>query len=435
MSIDLPEKTKLYVFSDIHGDMHSLIVCLRDCARVIRKKGDFDKNILDPDLEIFLRMDLNTNSSYKDDLNYEWCGGDAKVVICGDLIDNYRKSGGSSYRRKINGKRYQEHDYPQIELKIIKFLNCFRVPEEHIYIVLGNHELINMIKPVIELYKNTYITLESYTDNYYKNVHRKDIFLPGNYGFNLFFIKPCYFLLKINNNIFVHGSLDEKPMSYYTDLNDKINSICNISNNQEIDDIMIKFENLKVQWGREFGNTETVTDCNELKRKLAILGCPDCRLIIGHCPQYSPYIDITNIFTTIVKHDDVRTVYGKKIEKTAPIPEYGLVYGMTMDCIKNLFRVDVGVSRAFDDPGKYYRVSTKLDEYQLLLARSPQVLKLKGKKCIRIIRSTIKNTRIHVPRTQYEEVIKHNYELDKDSYQYMYKELVSATDPTLQIHY
>jgi hypothetical protein len=34
-----PNIENIYTFSDIHGDIHALIIALRDCAKVIRLKN------------------------------------------------------------------------------------------------------------------------------------------------------------------------------------------------------------------------------------------------------------------------------------------------------------------------------------------------------------------------------------------------------------
>ena len=92
-------KNRIIALSDIHGDIHSLIIALRDCAKVIRKKNNltFDSSVIDHSVEILLEYDLNLDLNkqtlfYKDDLDYEWCGKDTYVVICGDFLDGFRNN-------------------------------------------------------------------------------------------------------------------------------------------------------------------------------------------------------------------------------------------------------------------------------------------------------------------------------------------------------
>ena len=75
----------IYVFSDIHADVHALIIALRDCAKVIKKRSNFIST------EKLLNIDIVDNDNgYIHDLMYEWCGDNSQVVIIGDFIDGRR---------------------------------------------------------------------------------------------------------------------------------------------------------------------------------------------------------------------------------------------------------------------------------------------------------------------------------------------------------
>ena len=103
----------IYAMGDIHGDIIPLIVCLRDCCQVIKKKAsyDFKQNEVDMDMINELKKESN-DESYVSDLNYEWCGENAYVVICGDIINNSRNGG------------TKPQDFPFEEAKILKFINA-----------------------------------------------------------------------------------------------------------------------------------------------------------------------------------------------------------------------------------------------------------------------------------------------------------------------
>jgi hypothetical protein len=82
--------------------IYSLIIALRDCGKVIRKKDNinFDPSKIDHSVEILLEYNLNQDLGkkvpfYKDDLDYEWCGDDTFVVICGDFLDGFRNNFGN----------------------------------------------------------------------------------------------------------------------------------------------------------------------------------------------------------------------------------------------------------------------------------------------------------------------------------------------------
>ena len=80
-----PSIKRIITLSDIHADIHSFIIALRDCAQVIRKKPGFEcyQDIIDKDLESLLSKDLNnatSESEYLEDLNYEWIDDNTYVV-------------------------------------------------------------------------------------------------------------------------------------------------------------------------------------------------------------------------------------------------------------------------------------------------------------------------------------------------------------------
>ena len=71
----------IYAIGDIHGDITPLIVCLRDCCNVIKKKDkvNYDQRCRDSDMENDLSKHWN-NETYCEDLNYEWIGNNSYVV-------------------------------------------------------------------------------------------------------------------------------------------------------------------------------------------------------------------------------------------------------------------------------------------------------------------------------------------------------------------
>jgi len=253
---------KVFSLSDIHGDIQSFIIALRDLAGEVGKEGvirkkqpptpinpkpTFDKekdkeekkfnsmhytafshDKYDDNMEYILNLDLNTDDDiYIADLNYEWCGGNTHVVICGDIIDPQRKR--TCLKEDKNTPCAY---YPQIELKLLMFINALNKLAESaggkIVKLLGNHDLAAIIYPSV--YKH-YI-YEKDIDlgySYYKekgkdkHIQRIDIFKVGNIGFQLLVEGGCGILIKINNTIFVHGDLLE-TYEYYNNLNQFINN-------------------------------------------------------------------------------------------------------------------------------------------------------------------------------------------------------------------
>jgi hypothetical protein len=80
-----------------------------------------------------------------------------------------------------------------------------------------------------------------------------------------------------------------------------------------------------------------------------------------------------------------------------------------------IYKVDIGSSRGFDELINISNIRNKSKEKQYLGPRVPQVLEINNNK-IQILRSTIKNTRIHQPRYLYEHHTLKIPELNKDHY-------------------
>jgi len=258
----------IVTFSDIHGDIHALIVCLRDCAGVIRRRtrlpvqeplGNIVDEVIVPDLDssierddqldTFLAMNIN-DPDYRRDLGYEWVDGNTTiVVIIGDLIDPLRRI---AHNRNSPVNPFSEQIYyPQLEMKILHFINALNensllhANEEflinqiidplhdepfnygRIYKLCGNHDLINFFphrgqENFIEMHafvqdnnQTDLVNGPNYgnQDVYYisetnQEFTRTNIFRHGNPGFDLYLqTTGTGIMMIINDNIFVHGGL------------------------------------------------------------------------------------------------------------------------------------------------------------------------------------------------------------------------------------
>lgn len=163
--------SEIGTFSDVHGDIDTLITTLRDVLGVIRKKSNRKsggKTQRDPELESFLNLDLNDQINqilYTDTLNYEWCGGDKVVVIVGDILDPNRLDRSlipdvitlDNIQYEYTGNKNLPHYYPQIEYKILLLINGINadatsleertgVTQGKIIKVAGNHEFMNIFQ-------------------------------------------------------------------------------------------------------------------------------------------------------------------------------------------------------------------------------------------------------------------------------------------------
>ena len=472
-----PSIIRIIALSDIHGDIHSLIIALRDCARVIKKKNGFNPLELDHETEELLESDLNVNHNYIDDLNYEWCGGNTHIVICGDILDGFR-SDIIKRNASINSRCYNEcleHEYDQIEIKIYRFINALNISSGYkIHKLLGNHELVNLIDKFpegrVKFNYNQYIPNKTKELDYfyYNSKSRIDYFKWNQEGGDLIFKDGVGILLKINNNIFVHGSIDHnKTFDEYIEINNLLNTNMN---DQLIFHILDNYD--KILFGRNYDryNTQNINQfikCNEIKQNLNKFiihsegyDIYDFRIIIGHCVQFI-YDETNNIknstFTKITKDDTREIVNGPVYTGIKYIDnDDNQIFGISMECIKPkinkinkfnpygddvtllddridviddsvnnnhidfttddierfIYKIDVGSSRGFDDINY---PNNKKSEKSIFGPRVPQVLEINNNK-VQILRSTIKNTRIHQPRYKYEKLALNIPELNKDNY-------------------
>ena len=513
----LNTKMEVFSLSDIHGDIQSFVIALRDLAEVIKKKKEipgyeFKQDEYDTNMEEILKLDLNTyEDKYIPDLNYEWCGGNTHVVICGDIIDPQRKRT-CLKEDKSTPCAY----YPQIELKLLMFINALNNQATDdggkIVKLLGNHDLAAIIYPSI--YKHYIYDKDLELENYYKNDKRIDIFKVGKPGFKLLVEGGIGILIKINNTIFVHGDLLQ-TYQYYDDLNQFINNptyhkdtlqnhefwqtqfkieyesftlydINKILYNrglyyqqqkkqllprEELDKIMSQqdfdwylklleresylknsssllsrmrgdeqFSSDRAKLSFFGNNTKTDNFCSNLissftqfaSSNLDIIkeNPTNLKLVIGHCTQH----EISTIegftdkgynvtYNTKIKGDSVKEVFGTNIFRgEVNFEDRGKIFGITMECqipeqpsLSRIYRVDTGVSRDNDDHiVSDYRfpphissinsyIKTVKDENQYLYSRTPQILKINKTKQFFIIKSKMRNTRIHLPRPNYDE--------------------------------
>jgi hypothetical protein len=443
---------------------------LRDCAKVI-KKNDYNKDQIDPDLEKYLTIDISNNDNgYDESLEYEWCGGNSYVVICGDMIDPKRNNN-MNCKKNCAGKICNCTYYPQLEIKLLRFINKMNKLATkfngRIIKLLGNHEASNIFIQTDE-YGEEINELGNYIfdkdidmeNNYYRNYKRYTIFKKGNIGYDLLFEDDCGILIKINNTIFVHGKI---PSNYNLIGINKVNNLINykneevpkirkaiesiykyLSKSQDEDD---PYDVLSPLWNRTWGYVEYYRQ-KSIKRYLSLdsfciddvknelitfLGVSeneieDYRVVIGHCVQSSNGAQPSTTFANSKKNPDqiTKTYDASKIYSGESIPtDPDKIFGITMGCDKSpkngltdfyIYRVDVGSSREFDDSYDFI-INKRLEldsqiaierENKYLFSKTPQILAINRKgnqDIITIIKSKMRNTRIHLPRPQYEQSI------------------------------
>lgn len=446
------DETRILSLSDIHGDIHSLIIALRDCGEVI-KKTNFIHDKEDLDLEDLLNIDISEEDcDYIDSLNYSWIGDNTHIVIIGDFLDINRND------RPDKNERGQ-NEYPQIEIKIFRFINAINKQAlangGRIIKMFGNHEMNNIIGKKDFIEKYSYPNTIQQT-NYYRNNNRFECFMRGKEGYKLMLEDGMYILFKINNNLFVHGGpVDDLNFYEYN----RINYIINYKEHTNIDNLITNLANTKSPlWIREFGEYRLINAridnnekfCNNVQKILTTTkgnnffydDIKTMRIIIGHCVQSSSTINnknnITFNYINKTKSNNIKEVLESKYEKVinnnkriiptkytdhdykyrGPVDlEKRIVFGITMECDNvfdptdnYIYKVDVGTSRGFDSfflptINDIKNLSITELENKYLLSRTPQILEIINNKP-KIIRSLVNNTKIHQPRKFHQKQFK-----------------------------
>lgn len=446
------DETRILSLSDIHGDIHSLIIALRDCGEVI-KKTNFIHDKEDLDLEDLLNIDISEEDcDYIDSLNYSWIGDNTHIVIIGDFLDINRND-------RLDKNERGQNEYPQIEIKIFRFINAINKQAltngGRIIKMFGNHEMNNIIGKKDFIEKYSYPNTIQQT-NYYRNNNRFECFMRGKEGYKLMLEDGMFILFKINNNLFVHGGpVDNLNFYEYN----RINYIINYKEDTNIDNLITNLANTKSPlWIREFGEYRRINAridnnekfCNNVQKILTTAkgdnffydDIKTMRIIIGHCVQSSSTINnknnITFNYINKTKSNNIKEVLESKYEKVINdnkriIPtkytdhdykyrgqvnlEKRIVFGITMECDNvfdpadnYIYKVDVGTSRGFDSfflptINDIKNLSITELENKYLLSRTPQILEIINNKP-KIIRSLVNNTKIHQPRKFHQKQFK-----------------------------
>lgn len=422
--------SKIFAIGDIHGDIGPLVICLRDCCKVItkNKKYKFNPDEFDNNLEEEMLKDWQ-DKSYQEDLNYEWIGGKSAVVLCGDILDNVR---GPVHKKP--------QEYPFEEARILKFINAINkkaVKEGgKIFKVLGNHDMYNL-NGLTRTRHSTYVS--DYAKNYegYKDgaEDRLAYFNKGNPGAKLIGEDGAYVFLMIKDFIFVHGGISSSLLkaNNILQVNESLNKYIYDKDNNTFDKETQSVENSLtfsnddndgLVFDRFFGFKSDKTEeemcsilynrfktlCNDIKKNNKdLIKCNHnkMKLVIGHCNQNKTTTDTIykSSFSKLAKINKSNE-YVFSEEFTAPVysgepSKDTVIYGITVGCgdrvetsydinKPSVYRIDVGMSRGFN-------LEPFTEEYGY--SRTPQVLKIEyinGEPNVSIVKSTLANTLIHL---------------------------------------
>ena len=283
----------IVAIGDLHGDILQLITILIH-SKLIKKKDSLNC-ISDNDYDI---------------KNWNWIGNDTYLVQLGDIFDG----GGRSY----------EDSFDDQDVEIYKFLiNLKKMAKEkngNVILIIGNHEIMNFNKNYDYVQDKTLNKCLTETDNdfnYKLNLkkscnigHRDRLFAIPNGPLAKSMGNIMKGVVKINNNIFCHGGISERISKKYniTEINNILKLFLSGKKKYKDEIFQSIYGSNGIIWFREYSKDNSA--CNQLKNTLENLNAT--RMIVGHTPQKE---------------------------------------GITNRCQqfkKNLWAIDVGLSRAFN---------------------------------------------------------------------------------------
>lgn len=443
MPLIRPESQRIIAFSDLHADLEALIICLRDCAKVIKKQDKymFTSNEQDTDLYHQLNLSSIREKEYVRHLHYNWVGGNTIIVIVGDLIDGARED--DSAKKHVLGPIEEVAYYPQVEIKLLHFINAMNEQaKKHdggIIKLLGNHDYEN--------FKGNQDMIDSYTftpdrvnPRYYMHDNgewesRSTFFQFGHKGYELYQATlGMYLILVINNTIFVHGQLPSKEwLEQGVDLShiERINQLFRIPYSKQVGNSLEKEEDLieTILWNRSYGDTDEREEKDEeiflasVKSDIELF-CGNespMRVCIGHCQQHTVHQnpEVRTTFGHLCKRDSTVEVYDnvtlyRGLPDATCIKEnktFGIVTEGTLPKQQRLFqpqlvKLDVGMGRGQEYMNDYRALQKgEMLEIDFFRPRAPQLVEIIGPR-MSIQRSTMLNMGIHMKRDTYKSMHK-----------------------------
>ena len=448
MPLVRPASQRIIAFSDLHADLEALLICLRDCAKVVKKQDKYAFPANEPDADLYSQLHLASvhDKSYSRNLHYQWTGGDTIIVIVGDLIDGARED--DSAKKHIRGPVEEVAYYPQVEIKLLHFINAMNEQAKKlgggIVKVLGNHDYEN--------FKGNQDMIDSYTftpdrnqPRYYQHEDgswesRATFFQFGHKGYELYQATlGMYLILVINNTMFVHGQLPTREwLDKGVDLEhvERINKLLRVPYTPAVSRELEKESELveTMLWNRSYGDLDEREEEEEpflesVKLDVARFCGTTCgphpaqnmRILIGHCQQH-----------TVHQNPEVRTTLGHLCTRDSCVEVYDNVtlYRGLPDatCVKEnrtfgivtegvlpkqerrfqpqLVKLDVGMGRGQEYMNDY-RALQKGDmlEIDFFRPRAPQLVEIIGHH-LTIHRSTMMNMGIHMRRDAYRSMHK-----------------------------
>jgi hypothetical protein len=280
---------------------------------------------------------------------------------------------------------------------------------------------------------------------------RNKFFNLQNPGFYLFMNRGSGIFLRINNILFMHGQLFNDNVRQRGFDHNKCEQFNRVINENPFNILNLGYFNQFTiapqlhdrDYGSDIETQKRMTSplnqtqfCTTIIRHVteffgvgaaifATIPPERFKIVIGHCTQYdfTYYNQINRTFTTITPNPNginvVLTPQAMTFQANPVNITNNNVFGITMECPTDptlqsltansdqhhrIYKVDVGVSRAFDVKNMYNLINNEENMKRYLLSRVPQVLVMQNND-VRIVRSTVKNVRIHQYRHDLERII------------------------------
>lgn len=404
-SLNFLDGKEIFAFGDLHGDIHALRLLLdltgltetftdskwKDLYDAVFNESDLGLNyLLTPGQTIYNIIEKWSKETIE--LFPKWKTGeiDKVIIVTGDMVDNLRHG----YTAKKAGENCHIGSVKQEELKIVlclKILDYQALKANNgcrVITLLGNHEDMNVNR---RHFNPNYFCQD---DEYYcfnvstptpKYITRTDFFKIYHRIFNF---EDGYkkIIFRVNNNVFMHGGMTNEILNIFRNKFNSDNENIFIDNfiiiiNHYYNNFIIQHYQLysntnDVLWDRTFGEpfdkppNET---CEEFNAMIANFTEKDSlNLIVGHCVQSYIMYDHSSLKSkkllryfhpTITRTRDKHVVSGDTEEKNILDsfelisehiirPNFPSFIGInTTKCGTNdrIFRLDVGMSKAFDD--------------------------------------------------------------------------------------
>jgi len=406
----------LFTFSDIHGDMYLLLTLLRDVAKVICLNG---QDIFDEYTNVSVDDVINSNDFL---CNYTWCGNSNKIVIVGDLLDNYRESYSPIEKVIHRNKEVIKviSEFLHEEIKILFFLSemkkLAKLSGGDIIICSGNHEVFNILGFTNNMYYN-YVSPYSKKNNIYKKKRKE--YLSTIHGYEIFKaldLKLIHYEESING-IFIHGGFINNDTSYLPSNSENIHSLSSFIdevNKHFLSQIRYycyknpkKYDIAKTYLKALISSEHTILNyrgyssysnndvmCNTLIDNLSYLSnknqqTTQLKLIVGHCPNILYFNNLKKTCTYIIQDKLIDNKYitfkgnQKIMEENFTNNNQTLVsnnhcntsniFGITFDCAYSntlspiLYRLDCASSKSFHPYNIVMKMNVSNDNLYLLL--------------------------------------------------------------------